>query len=222
MIFGDLPIKAEQIVQLLRGEVEKRAIAFRQQHGIPEGEAWTKAVKQTLADLVSKYAGTAVFTGQTNGESEFLLDFGWWDETGTTGRRAIMGAEIEWTSYHKAQDRVREATYDFKKLLSFKAPLKLFVFDAYYPGDHDSLHDGIRDCLQTFSQHVRGECYLLVEFFLVENLGLLKKSGKWDGHSYQCDGYVYCVEQDGAVSNVAFAPIGRETLSVVASDPIGN
>ena len=213
MIFGDIPIRAEQIVEVLRAEVEDKANFYRLQHGIPEVAAWTTAVKATLAELAYKYGGRALFTDSGIPKQstdalqpglppppsvrEFLLDFVWWESDGVSGR-AVMGVECEWAAWcHNNRDRVNEVAYDFEKLLSFKAPLKLLIFECFDQDGRKLLHATVCDYLSRFSQHVKGECYIFVEF----------SRAKSNGHSYQCAAHIYRVEQDGAVSNVRLEPL---------------
>jgi len=191
MIFGNVPIKPEEIVDFLKERVEKKATDYMKQDAIPEIPAWTKAVKDTLAELAYKYGGRPLSTKsqipRTPRVREFLLDFVWWENEGTgTSGRAIMGVECEWASWYKNNEaRANEVAYDFEKLLSFKAPLKLLIFECVDQEGRRLLHKRLCDYLSTFSQHVKGECYLFVEF-----------------SRGQCYADTYEVKQDGAVSNV--------------------
>ena len=138
-----------------------------------------------------------------------MLDFVWWelDETGAE-QRAIMGVECEWTSAAPRSVAPERAAEDFRKLLSFKSPLKLFVFDSTVKSSN-AVRERLCDCIRRFPQHVKGECYLFVEFV---------PEKRSDDRSFRCDGYVYYAEHDGRVpSSVELAPIGLEARATTGS-----
>jgi len=203
----DVPVKPEEIVKFLKEHVENKANRYINAGGMKEYPAWTTAVKETLGELVQKYGAPharSIFSGSgwtvmqpaneirppespVHTTREFLLDFVWWqgEETGVGGR-AIMGAECEWASLPKDKElRANEVLYDFEKLLSFKAPLKLLIFECRDSEGREHLHKRLCVYLEAFRQHVKGECYLFVEF-----------------SSWQCYAHIYEVKQDGTAVNV--------------------
>jgi hypothetical protein len=197
-IFGSLPIQPEEIFRLLRDKVEERA---KQICGVPShapvhaATPWTEAVFLTLNEaLIKKYGGRAACTKLA--ATEFMLDFVWWEQN---DRRVIMGVECEWTTAVSKSSAPEQAAYDFKKLLCFKAPLKLFVFDSNQKTS-EAMREKLCDCLRKFQQHVKGECYLFVEVQLQQK--------PIDDHFYGFNGYIYYVEHDGSVlSDVELSPI---------------
>jgi hypothetical protein len=160
-IFGNAPIQPEEIFRLLRDKVEDRA---KQIYGVPShapvhaAKPWTEAVFLSLNEgLINNYGGRAACTKL--GATEFMLDFVWWEQN---DRRVIMGVECEWTTAVSKSAAPEQAAYDFKKLLCFKAPLKLFVFDSNQETG-EATRERLCDCLRKFQQHVTGERYLSVE-----------------------------------------------------------
>lgn len=125
-----------------------------------------------------------------------MLDLEWWEqeETGAI-TRAIMGVECEWAP----TDRLNEIIYDFRKLLSFKAPLKVMIFecscDKRANCSWNVLKKALEQTLEKFQQHVKGESYLFVHVF----------PHKCNGHLYKIDGYIYCSQADGKAPSVELA-----------------
>jgi hypothetical protein len=201
MNFGDLPIRPEEVVRRLCSQVEHKARSFG---GDLKNNAtpWTRAIKEILEQLVCEHHGRALFT-QTGvpreaGTGEFLLDFEWWEQDETKAfRRAIMGAESEWASWYSPQKAITALAYDFRKLLCFKAPLKLLVFDRPNGLSRKVVHDMLCSHLQKFQQHAKGECYLFVEFW----------PEKWNGHFYNCGGHIFRADQDGPAASVVLSPV---------------
>ncbi len=94
-----------------------------------------------------------------------MLDFVWLhrDSAGSHVRTAL-GAEVEWGSNYSSEHCLKELSFDFRKLLCFKAPLKVFIFDC--PGRmSETVNEMLHRCLERFTQHVQGECYVLIEFY---------------------------------------------------------
>jgi hypothetical protein len=202
-ILGSVPVQPEEVFSLLRDKVEDRA---KKISGVSLGEPvhagtpWTEAVFLTLKEgLIAKYGGRGAC--KHLGVTEFMLDFVWWEQD---DRRAIMGVECEWTTQWPQSSAPGEAAYDFKRLLCFKAPLKLFVFDST-PKTGAAVRERLSDCLRQFKQHVKGECYLLVE--------VQKLQERSADRFYKWDGGIYYVEHDGSlVSEVRFSPIASDAL----------
>jgi hypothetical protein len=162
MIGGSLPVEPEEIFALLRDKVEDRA---KEISGVPPhvpvhaSTPWTKAVLLTLKEgLVDKHGGHATFTSP-GATTEFMLDFVWWE---VSGRGPIMGVECEWTTAATESLAPEAADYDFRKLLCFKAPLKVFVFDTTLKSSK-AVWERLCNGLKKFQRHVKGERYLFVE-----------------------------------------------------------
>jgi hypothetical protein len=209
MIFGKVPLNPADIVIFLRDHVEKKVADRMKENHMKEVEAWTQGIKDTLAELVDLHGGphaVSLFTSAVSPSAdgmhlpksrvpkrrEFLLDFVWWEgeETKTSGR-AVMGVECEWASWGRTKEQKgNEITYDFEKLLSFKAPLKLLIFESKDTQTQGYLLNRFRVYLSTFTQHVKGECYLFIDF-----------------SRGQCAAFTYEVQQDGAVSHVSLEPL---------------
>ncbi len=93
-----------------------------------------------------------------------MLDFVWLHRDGD-GRhvRTALGAEVEWGWNYSSGHCLKELSFDFRKLLCFKAPLKVFVFDCPERMS-ETVNEMLHGYLERFTQHVRGECYVLIEF----------------------------------------------------------
>ena len=213
MIFGGSPVEPEEIVQLLREKVTKDTVREHLKsldpsyNGDPgkEDKGWKEVIFSTLKEgFVAKYGGQEVFTRPEKKEKEFMLDFVWLEqERGKTFRRAVLGVEVEWWKGRK------ELLRNFQKLLFFKAPLKLLVYscsDGCSEKGRDVEREELRGCLKEFEQHVKGERYLLIEFY--------KENNDWKQKA--C---LFCVDQDGDVPEVTFSPLNEDTGW---SQPIGS
>ncbi len=111
---------------------------------------------------------------------EWLYDLIWWDNT--PGRKGVaLAAECEWSTRQGA------AIDDFEKLLTVKAPLKLFICRTRR---HDEVRGQIAATLKEFRQHVAGEKYVICE---------VRQSKKWTCYLY----HVKHVKR-GRVADVSF------------------
>ena len=91
-----------------------------------------------------------------------MLDVVWWQNK--TPGSALLGCESEWgnTRFHEATMLLRVAE-DFDKLLSFKAPFKLMIFEAEpdSPNERDTLAELDR-YLREYGDHRESEQYLVI------------------------------------------------------------
>ena len=153
-IFGETPIDATELVKELIARVRPQVTRES------TDREWARAVKQSLR-LLGNERGKVV--APDDEQAEFMLDLIWWRAKDSND--IDLAVECDWGNKKTVE-------YDFGKLLSIKAPLKLMV---YGPRTHEKLGLPIREgiekhYLQKFSQHVAGERYLLVEVDVPENL----------------------------------------------------
>ena len=171
MVFGALPIQPVEIVDLLRrisphtvdgyGKPKRKDPNKMETH--KDTTPYKRAIFSVLKEHLDKIKGEALFTDPAAGKSEFMLDFLWLDEVNKYHQRALMGMECEWTRERSSGDPYEAVRQDFTKLLHFKAPPKLLVSEC--PDDcRDGIREMLRTCLLQFELHVKGECYLFVEF----------------------------------------------------------
>src|SRR5271167_3956867 len=190
MILGSSPTEPKEIVQLLeKAATEDMVREYRRSldpsyKGDPgkEDKGWKEVIYGTLETLVRNHGGRAVFTRSEKKEKEFMLDFVGLDEQNGAFGRAILGVECEWWKGRK------ELLRNFRKLLFFKAPLKVLVYsclDDCSEKDREVEREEIRGCIKRFEQHVKGECYLIIEF--------IKRNGLW-----KQEARVWYAEQNGA------------------------
>lgn len=106
---------------------------------------WTEAIK----NRVLKPMGCV--RGHDSYEWDKLLDWVWWSKK--KGEELVLAVESELGT-------LAEVEQDFQKLPSFKCPRKLLVFST----DPDKTKAMAEDYLQTFTQNVAAEQYVLVGF----------------------------------------------------------
>jgi hypothetical protein len=192
-VLGDLPISAEHLARKVIGELRPLA---KTEVGNTE---WTGVVKTTFATLASKYHCQPLYASKEPKRSEFMLDFVWWNES---EERAILGLESEWGNpwdykSPKNHGNVIEAIVeDFWKLLVFKAPLKVLVHTTVNAQMRHDLDHRLRSEISRYSQHLAGECYLLLEFSVAG----------------ECCCYKFVAEANGRVQNPAFEPLDNESV----------
>lgn len=192
-IFGELPVTPEEIIRALAADTPKAAKRIGSERNLSEkgNTVWTLAVKEVLTSLAEKHKGQTFCSSQEPKKSEFLLDVVWWEDS-ECGSRAVLGCESEWGNPRNLKSRPSDIAYDFEKLLSFKSPVKLLVFEAA-DSDRKKIHDEIRKHGSNFTQHVTGEYYLFVEF-----------SGA------KCDSHIYRVRSNGKLPDFnPFPPMAR-------------
>jgi hypothetical protein len=153
-IFGESPIDATELVDELIARVRPQVTR------LSTDREWSRAVKQSLR-LLGNERGNIV--APDDEQDEFMLDLIWWRDKNSND--IDLAVECDWGNKKPVE-------YDFGKLLSIKAPLKLMVCG---PSRHETrglpIREGIeKHFLQKFSQHVAGEHYVLVEVDVPENL----------------------------------------------------
>jgi hypothetical protein len=95
--------------------------------------------------------------------SEFLLDFVWWKKFGTS-EGALLACESEFGNLRARSRDVVEIDTDFWKLLVFKAPVKMMVFDVISGGDRErEILSKLTASMRSYIAHVEGELYLFVD-----------------------------------------------------------
>jgi hypothetical protein len=132
---------------------------------------------------------------EANRKKEFMVDFLW--EEKKLGKRALLACESEWGSDPYGRRNKVKVTYDFDKLLVFKAPFKLLLFEsadadasgnpkkgAFTIGD---VKDMLEESLRNYWHHVPGETYVFVDF---------PSTGK-PGTNGRYDAYVWISQQLG-------------------------
>jgi hypothetical protein len=103
----------------------------------------------------------AIYTDQQN-MSEFLLDLVWWKDG--PGGSAVLACEIEWGNMRDPRRNPGRVAEDFDKLLSFKAPFKLMIFDSYHNEViQNEVIQELDRYLNEFGDHRIREQYLVVD-----------------------------------------------------------
>jgi len=148
MLFGESPIDPRSLFESL---VEGVTLKVR------NNEPWTKAVKDVLLEIGKKKGDYYVAPDPSVDQPEFLLDLLWFRDAKTND--IVLAVESEWGNKKNVLD-------DFGKLMHIKAPLKMMVLSTSRHGDQSKeVISGIQKLyMENFSQHVKGEVYLLVEF----------------------------------------------------------
>ena len=123
---------------------------------------WTYAVKRWLAQSAKENDCYAIFT-ESGKSNEFMLDLVWWKQGRPSS--ALLACESEWGNSRHPEGNPARVAEDFDKLLSFKAPFKLMIFEA----DADSALEGdtiqsLNRYLVDYADHRIGEQYLVVNF----------------------------------------------------------
>ena|SRR6185312_4773369 len=192
MIFGSYPIEAPQLVKRLN----EHATRIVKPH---EGtEAWTIAIKRALQEIAVECRCKCLCTDKSMKQSEFMLDAVWWQED-QTGAAAVLAAECEWASWErKAERRANVVGHDFEKLLQFKAPMKLMIFEPNTLETRIAIHRRFEEYLRRFRQHVAGELYVFVDF------------------SYgSCFSYVCEINRDGRNEELSLTPMNTESRDIL-------
>ncbi len=194
MIFGDTPLRPQELVEVLElevAEVAKTIGARLLSRDKDSNTVWTLALKTVLMSLAERHSCLCFCSSREHHKSEFMLDFVWWEHTPDFDR-AVLGRESEWGNPRFTERRHEEVAADFEKLLSFKAPMKLLVFEAKSETMRENIHAEIRKYGTRFAQHVKGESYIFVEF----------SGGTCKSHSYE-------VKADGRFPD--FNPFGAKS-----------
>ena len=138
------------------------AITEDEAHPQSRGEftRWTAAVKEWLAVEAAKYNSSAIYTGP--GQREFLLDVVWWSKGKPSS--ATLACESEWGNTRYAHQNAALVSEDFDKLLSFKAPFKLMIFDSYsQPDTRQAVIQELDRYLADYNDHRENEQYLIID-----------------------------------------------------------
>ena len=121
---------------------------------------WTWAVKEWLAREAPKHDCKAIYSKRDE-MSEFMLDVVWWQNK--TPGSALLGCESEWGNTRDTKRNAARVAEDFDKLLSFKAPFKLMIFEAEpdSPNERATIAELDR-YLSEYDDHRKTEQYLVV------------------------------------------------------------
>jgi len=122
---------------------------------------WTYAVKFWLAQKAEEFSLRPLYTDADAG-AEFMLDLVWWKDG--AGGGAALACECEWGNARYSGKTPQLVADDFEKLLCFKAPIKLLIFDSY--SEHEIQRKVIlklEDYLQNYGDHRINERYLVVD-----------------------------------------------------------
>ena len=128
-------------------------------------DAWTIAVQHSLANFVVEKGWDARVLPPPNfkvpkkgKKYAFLLDFVIWrDDLAGKKEGAWLACESEWNISHHS------VIEDFHKLMSFRAPYKLMIYDGN-KGNGDLCHTEFKQALSGFRWHVEDEIYIFLEF----------------------------------------------------------
>jgi hypothetical protein len=181
----------------LRSEVEDLTKSGQVPQVRGEFTQWTHAVKYWLARKARELKLYPIYTdGQ--GTREFMLDLVWWQEG--IGGSAILGCEIEWGNSRDICRNPARVAEDFDKLLSFKAPLKLMIFDSYSNIQTQSaVLAELNRYFREYGDHRAGEQYLIMDMSPLKN--------DW-----------YCkIMSDGEDSRLHFDPLNSAVHKTVIS-----
>lgn len=127
---------------------------------------WTSAMKSTMHDLCRQYLGSCgnEFWGThhlcgTGGHREWLLDVAWYVQDDYE-EGVLLGLESEWA------DDLKEVRFDFSKLLSIKAPIKLLLFEAGKNSKRTSAEqiNDLNELCRIWPQHSLGDLLYAINF----------------------------------------------------------
>jgi hypothetical protein len=127
--------------------------------------AWTLAVKATLEEIGSQKGYESLYSNRGEEKHEFLLDLVWWDRHDGL-EAAALACECELGNKRNESGNPQLVAEDFDKLLSFKAPLKLMIFDSYgtcakSKTTMDDVVAALNGYLRRYRLHTQGETYIL-------------------------------------------------------------
>jgi hypothetical protein len=155
---------AESLCKKIVQKLPEKAEALRKLLPMKENTAWTKAIKAILEELAQpEYE--CLYSAPKADNHEFLADFTWWDKN---RKRLILACESEFGNPRDRKNDLDRIGYDFDKLLSIKAEMKLMIFDS------NSLKSGqilenLTSRAREFSQHCAGEIYMLLDTVAFED-----------------------------------------------------
>ncbi len=169
MSMKTFPYTAHEFASLLLTEVKRLDEAYKHAPAADEATQWTAAMKDWLHSIGLQHGMRSIYTAP--GMGEFLLDLLWWHDGPPQG--AVLACEMEWGNTRDTKGNVARVVEDFDKLLSFKAPFKLMLFDSYRDKNKQlEINSAIDDYLQGFGDHRTGEQYLVVDVSPLQNAWL--------------------------------------------------
>ena len=159
------PIDVLPIIDELCSKVPKRARALIRKDPRKPTTGWTTALKSVLDEMGTIRGYRSLYTKRSSSMREFLLDFVWWDDDTGVG---ILGCESEFGNKRYKAGNPLLVGEDFDKLLSFKARIKLMVFDSYTgKGKESELRREILAELDryisSYGYHLKGEIYVAID-----------------------------------------------------------
>ena len=159
----------EEFIAKILPKIPLGAKGLRQSHSrdrrYTEAKCWTIAVKDafhavkrkpvygTIGAKTIDYYATRAGNGKEKRGREWLLDVVLYVED----KGALVAVESEWGS---SVDGIK---FDFMRLLSFKAPLKILIIDTGRRGI-DAVKNRIEGYARGFEQHQPGEVYYLIDY----------------------------------------------------------
>jgi hypothetical protein len=154
--------EAKEIASFLRERIN--ALGKEQK----DRPTWTRAVQKSLDEYrdKQKWAGSEVLppwnkdVPEDSRKNSFLLDFVVWRrDIGGNKEGAWIACESEW---NLDSDSIVK---DFHKLLSFRAPYKLMIYDAGHNGKlSEKCRKEFEKAFAGFQWHLDDEIYVFVEF----------------------------------------------------------
>jgi hypothetical protein len=166
-ILSTFPPSTEEFAKSLRAEVELLVKSNKFPDTRGEFTLWTQAVKYWLACEANKLDLYPIYT-DGKGTNEFMLDLVWWKEG--RGGSAILACEIEWGNSRDIRRNPARVAEDFDKLLSFKASLKLMIFDSYNNSQTQSaVLAELNRYFREYGDHRAGEQYLVMDMSPLKN-----------------------------------------------------
>jgi hypothetical protein len=183
MVLGDFPLEPFAFIRSLMPRVKKKAEELQtlEEYARREQTAWTDALKLILKEdgdalgcesycrfsrwfaATRRLASTPISSKGYDSSSEFLLDFVWWKRYGTS-EGALLACESEFGNPFDRSKDVEAIDTDFWKLLVFKAPVKMMVFDVISGGDRErEILSKLTASMRSYIAHVEGELYLFVD-----------------------------------------------------------
>jgi len=149
-------IEPTELVQQLAARIQTANLDWE------NSKAWTKALKESLRDLLET-KGTNItevlYSDGDRGKHEFLLDLVVWDRS--SGEGVILAVESEWSQ------SINDVLDDFWKLLVVKAPIKLMIFACNKKPrtfSQDAIWNKLSDCLLRYRDHVKNEHYVFMDY----------------------------------------------------------
>ena len=129
---------------------------------------------------------------EANVQPEWLLDFVSLDRE-TLAMKLAVESELALNMPQRLDD--------FEKLMSIKAPLKLFIYCTRNETESADVRRSLEGYLQRFSQHIEGEEYLLMD------MDVNQKSAAF--HQYR-------VPESGKIHEISFVPLPLERSSAAS------